>query len=452
MPDIQELFAQVDASLDDIIALEQALVRIPSVNTGFMPTGDETPVCELARDFLAEDGIQSEILESAPNRGNLIARMEGMSGKAGLLFMSHTDVVPVEDESKWQFPPFSATIHEGRIFGRGASDCKGLLTCQLMAVRLLKRNGIELEDGLILAAGADEEHGGRYGFGWLADNHPDKLAAPFAVNEGGGTPVRAAGALTYILGVGEKGRLQVEIDIKGTSSHASVPWQGTNALYRLSQALNSIEGYDAERDISTAIFDHLSTFAIEDKPSPANVDAIIADIESENPRFASMLRALSRMTLTPTMVRGGIKSNSVPESIRLTCDVRTLPHQDDEYVRRQLDEVLADVPGVSYEIDYMARPNSSPFESPLASSLQRVTAQALERDDIQWVPAISNGFTDSRFTRPLGTVTYGFTGSHPDDDPMLNFTHGTNESVGIKSLVSGTKIMLGLACDMLAVK
>ena len=452
MSKLQELFTQVDSSLDDIIALERNLVRIPSVNTGFMPTGDETPVCELARDFLAEDGIASEILESAPNRGNLIARMEGRSGSAGLMFMSHTDVVPVEDETKWRFPPFSATIHDGRIFGRGASDCKGLLTCQLMATRLLKRSGIELEDGLILAAGADEEHGGRYGFGWLADNHPDKLAAPFAVNEGGGTPVQAAGALTYILGVGEKGRLQVEIDVKGASSHASVPWQGTNALYRLSRALNSIEGYDAERDTSTAIFDHLSTFAIEDKPSPANVDAIIADIEADNPRFASMLRALSRMTLTPTMVRGGIKSNSVPESIRLTCDVRTLPHQDDEYVRRQLDEVLADVPGVSYEIDYMARPNSSPFESPLATSLRRVTAQALERDNIQWVPAISNGFTDSRFTRPLGTVTYGFNGSHPDDDPMLNFTHGTNESIGIKSLVSGTKIMLGLAWDMLAVK
>jgi acetylornithine deacetylase/succinyl-diaminopimelate desuccinylase-like protein len=321
-----------------------------------------------------------------------------------------------------------------------------------MAARLLKRNEIELEDGLILAAGADEEHGGRYGFGWLADNHPDKLAAPYAVNEGGGTPVSAAGALTYILGVGEKGRLQVEIDVKGTSSHASVPWQGTNALYRLSTALNSIEGYNPERDTSTAIFDHLSTFAIEDKPSPANVDAIISDIESDNPRFASMLRALSRMTLTPTMVRGGIKSNSVPESIRLTCDVRTLPHQDEQYVRQQLDEVLEGIEGISYEIDYMARPNSSPFESDLSSSLRRVTEQALARADIQWVPAISNGFTDSRFTRPLGTVTYGFTGSHPDDDPMLNFTHGTNESVGIKSLVSGTKIMLGLACDMLAVK
>ena len=452
MPDLTDLFRQVDEAENDIVALEQALVRIPSVNTGFMPTGDETPVCELARDFLAEDGIQSEILESAPNRGNLIARLEGRSGNAGLMFMSHTDVVPVEDESKWRFPPFSATIADGRVFGRGATDCKGLLTAQLMAVRILKRNGIELEDGLILAAGADEEHGGRYGFGWLADNYPEKLAAPFAVNEGGGMPIDAAGALTYVLGVGEKGRLQVEIDVKGTSSHASVPWQGTNALYRLSRALSSIEGFEADRDTSGAIFDHLSTFAIEHAPSAENVDDIIAEIEPDNPRFASMLRALSRMTLTPTMVRGGIKSNSVPESIRLTCDVRTLPHQDDDYVRQQLDEVLADVPGVSYEIDYMARPNSSPFESPLSDSIRRVTSRALQRDNIQWVPAISNGFTDSRFTRPLGTVTYGFSGSHPDDDPMLNYTHGTNESAGIKSLVSGTKIMLGLACDMLAVK
>ena len=82
--------------------------------------------------------------------------------------------------------------------------------------------------------------------------------------------------------------------------------------------------------------------------------------------------------------------------------MRTLPHQDEQYVRDQLDEVLADIPGVSYEIDYMAKPNSSPFESPLASSIQSVTARALDRNDIQWVPAISNGFTDSRFTRPLG--------------------------------------------------
>ena len=449
MSTLEELFAQVDAQRDEIIALEQTLVRIPSVNTGFMPTGDETPVCEYIRDWLAEDGIESEILGRTPERGNIIARIEGSNSDAGLMFMSHTDVVPVEEEEKWRFPPFSATIADGRIYGRGASDCKGLLTAQLYAMRLLIRNGIQLEDSLIFCSGADEEHGGRYGFGWLAENHPDKIRAPFAVNEGGGTPIDSPSGLTYLLGTGEKGRLQVEIEVKGVSSHASVPWQGTNALYTLQRVLQRIEAYEPERDTSTSLFDHLSVFAIEHKPSAANVDEIIAEIEPENPRFASMMRALSRMTLTPTMISGGIKSNSVPESIRLTCDVRTLPHQSDDYLREQLDSILEGIPNTTYEIDYMAVPNSSSFDTDLGRSVQRATAAALGIDDIQWVPAISTGFTDSRFTRPLGTVTYGFNGSHPDDDPMLSRAHGTDESIGISSLISGTKIMLALAIDVL---
>ena len=448
MPDLRAMFSQIDALESEIVALVRDLVRIPSVNTGFMPTGDETAVCEYIRDWLAEDGISVEILGRVPERGNIIARIEGRSRDARLMLMSHTDVVPVEDVDKWRFPPFSATVVHDRIYGRGASDCKGLLAVQLMALRLLARNGIELEHSLVLCSGSDEEHGGRYGFGWLAENHPDKIAAPFAVNEGGGTPIEAAGGLTYILGVGEKGRLQVEFEIKGVSAHASVPWQGTNALYRLKELLARIEAYEAELDTSTAIFDHLSNFAIEHRPSPDNVDEIVAEVQRDNPRLASMLRALSRMTVTPTVTSGGIKSNSVPESIRLTCDVRTLPNQDDAYLRGELDVMIEGISGISYEIDYMAVPNSSDFETELSEQIRAATALALGRDDVRWVPAISTGFTDSRFTRPLGTVTYGFSGSHPDDDPMLSRAHGTDESVGIRSLVSGTKIMLALACSI----
>lgn len=452
MTDINALFDQIDGMKDEIIKFEQDLIGFESVNSGFMPTGNETPICEFIRDWLAEDGIESEIISRVPERGNIISRIEGKSGQAKLMFMSHTDVVPVENESKWTYPPFSGTIANDRIYGRGASDCKALLTCQLMAMRLLKRNGIQLTDSLVLASGADEEHGGRYGFGWLAENYPEKISAPYAVNEGGGTPIEAAGALTYALGVGEKGRLQLEIEVKGESSHASVPWQGTNALYRLSKVISAIESYEAERDTSVVLFDHLSTFAIEHKPSAENIDDIIAEVEPTNPRFASMMRALSRMTITPTMINGGIKSNSVPESINLTCDVRTLPHQDDEYLSSELTKILDGIPGVEFEIDYMAQPNSSDFDTELSNSIQRVTALALNRDDIQWVPAVSNGFTDSRFTRPLGVVTYGFSGTHPDDDPMLAMAHGTDESVGIASLISGTKIMLALAIDMLVEK
>ena len=451
MPVLDELLTQVDVSVDDVLALHRDLVAIQSVNTGSMPTGNESQVCELVRDWLAEDGIRSEILGAHRDRGNIIARLEGRTGDAGLMFMSHTDVVPVEDASKWKFPPFSATVADGRVYGRGASDCKALLAAQTMATRLLRRGGVELENGLILASGADEEHGGRYGFGWLAENHPEKLAAPLAVNEGGGEPIEA-GSLTYLLGVGEKGRLQVEISVKGTSAHASVPWQGTNAMYRLAQVLQRIEAYEPQLDTSTDLFNYLSTFAIEHKPSPENIEEIIGEVEPLNPRFASILRALSRMTVTPTMVSGGIKSNSVPEAVSVTCDIRTLPHQDDRYVREELTRALEGIPGVEFEIDYMAVPNSSPFETDFARRIRSATALVLGRDDVEWVPGISTGFTDSRFTRPLGTLTYGFSGAHPDDDPMLNRVHGTDESVGVKSLISSTKIMLALAYDLLATK
>jgi len=452
MPDLESLLDQVDEMRDEIVSLEQDMVRLPTVNTGVMPTGNETELCRYIEKWLAEDGIESETIESAPDRGNLIARLDGRSGKAGLMFMSHLDVVPVEDEEKWRFPPFSATVADGRVFGRGSSDCKALLTCQLIAMRLLKRNNIELKDSLILASCADEEHGGRYGFGWMAEHHPEKLAAPYAVNEGGGVPIQAAGALTYLLGIGEKGRLQLEIEVRGSSAHASTPWQGSNALFGLSEVVKRIEAYEAERDTSTSLFDHLSTFAIEDKPSPENIDQIIADNEETQPRFASIMKALSRMTITPTMIQGGIKSNSVPETVRLTCDVRTLPHQDEAYVRQELDKILDGIPGVAIDIDYMSIPNASPFETEFAHRIQISTANALQRDDIQWVPSLTTGFTDSRFTRNLGTTTYGMVGSHPDDDPMISFVHGTNESVGIRSLISGTRIMLALAYDLLAVK
>src|SRR3972149_3609476 len=162
----QELLGLVDKAQEEIIELERSLVRIPTINTGFMPTGHETELSHFLKDRLAAEGIEAEILESAPGRGNLIASLPGASGTPRLLYMSHSDVVPIEDESQWRFPPFSAEGAEGRIWGRGASDCKALTTAQTMALILLKRAGVRLQGDLILAVGADEESGGRYGFGW----------------------------------------------------------------------------------------------------------------------------------------------------------------------------------------------------------------------------------------------------------------------------------------------
>ena len=77
MRTLDSMLTQIDSLESDLIQLEQDLVRIPSINTGDMPTGNETQVCEYVQDWLQQSGIASEILESAPNRGNIIASLMG---------------------------------------------------------------------------------------------------------------------------------------------------------------------------------------------------------------------------------------------------------------------------------------------------------------------------------------------------------------------------------------
>src|SRR5688572_9004570 len=178
MPTVQELLASVDAARDEIVRLHQDLVRIPTVNYGSRPdTGNETPACELIRDKLKADGIGADIYESAPTRGNLIARLPGPEGGKRLLLMSHADVVPVEDESLWEHPPFSGTLDQGRVYGRGADDDKADVAAYCMALVLLQRAGVQLDGELVYLAAADEESGGRWGAGWVAQHHPDLVRA-----------------------------------------------------------------------------------------------------------------------------------------------------------------------------------------------------------------------------------------------------------------------------------
>ena len=451
----EELVASVEAARAEIIELCQALVRVPSINTGVMPTGDETPAAIVLRDKLAADGIAADILESAPNRGNLIARLPGSAGVPRLLFLSHTDVVPVENEAAWDYPPFGAEIHDGRIYGRGANDMKSTVAAEAMALILLKRAGVALRGDAIFAAGADEESGGRWGFGWLAEHHPARLAADFGLNEGGGALVQAAdGQFAYLVSTGEKGRLEIVITVKGRGWHASQPWRADNAIYKSQEVIRRIAAYEPERHVDPALIARLAQlYGITETVTAANVDRIATALEGTNVSWASTLKAMTRMTLVASMINAGVKSNSVAESCTITCDVRTLPHQDEAYVRAQLDDLLAGLPGVSFIINYTAVPSASPYDGPgadFAARVREATSIALGRDDLTFVPSLTVGFTDSRLVRAQCPIIYGFLPNHPDDDPAKGGAHNINESTSIESLILSTKMLVALAYDTLS--
>jgi len=448
---LDKLLREADNSRDELIEILQNLVKIETVNTGVMPTGNETELCQYLKKKLDSEEIESEIIEGVPTRGNLIARLNGSeNGRARLMFMSHTDVVPIGDESKWLHPPFSGKVDNGRLYGRGANDCKGLTACETMVTILLKRLNIPLKKSLILAAGSDEETGSNRGFRWLAANRRSAISAEYAVNEGGGDAFQTPNALCFGLALGEKGRLEAGISIAGKSCHASVPWQGNNVLLKLSQIIQKINNYHPELSVSAPAFRELPRlFGIKQSEiTVENIENLIQAIYGESELVGSMLRGLSRMTVTPTMVSCGIKSNVVPDECELICDIRVLPGQNIEYVQKELEDVLSDVKDCQVKVGGTTNPSASPPDDTFLKAIRRslIKATGTNADIMQ---TLTVGFTDSSAVRPLGTVVYNFAPTHPDSDTSKDNVHGDNESIAVDDLVFRTKTLAALAYEML---
>ncbi len=445
--DLMKLFDMVDEAKDELVGLEQDLVRIRSVNTGAPDGGNEIEVCRLLEQRFGAEGIANLTLESAPGRGNFIADM-GKQAAPSLMFLSHTDVVPVEDDSEWDHPPFSAEIVDGTVWGRGSDDCKSLTCSGSMAMFLLKRAGVSLKGNLRLLAAADEESGGHYGTHWLAANHPEKIRSDWAVNEGGGMPVETVdGQQGYLLAVGEKGRIEARFAFAGRSAHGALPWYADNAMYKVAELLRRLRQYQGEEeiDLRVPIFSQLHLFGVAGEVTTDNVDRLLEKLEETNEGLARELKGMSRMSIAPTVTAAGAKSNSIPAAATLICDVRTLPHQDEAYVRRELDRLIDGLDGVSYDLAIWAISNSSPADDRFVDLMKCSTEKVLGRDIIM-IPELTVGFTDSRCVRPLGTHTYGFAPLTPDSDTTRPGIHGINEAMEISNLVSLTKTQIALAC------
>ena len=152
--------------LEETTGWLQNLVRFDTSN----PPGNERPAAQFLHDILVSEGIESEIAGPQPHRSSVLARVPGDgSGGRPLLLVSHLDVVPATPAG-WDVEPFSATLKDGFVWGRGAMDCKHRVATQAMMLVLAKRRGLNLKRDLVLAACADEETGGQNGMGWLAEN------------------------------------------------------------------------------------------------------------------------------------------------------------------------------------------------------------------------------------------------------------------------------------------
>lgn len=176
-----QLWIPKPVTITPAVALLQQYVRIDTSN----PPGKELAGARFLADVLAKNGVQAEIIESAPGRANVYARLPGKQHDAGLLLLNHIDVVPADPQG-WTRPPFAAQLRLNQLFGRGTLDMKGIAICELLAFIDLVRAHRTPDRDIVFLATADEEAGGQMGVAWLLEHRPDVFAGiRYAVNEGG---------------------------------------------------------------------------------------------------------------------------------------------------------------------------------------------------------------------------------------------------------------------------
>ncbi len=422
---------------DELIELHRALVRIPTVNAAPGHPAGEDRLARFATDWLAgQAGICARALEGAPGRANLLAEVG--DGPRRMLWMSHADVVPAGDEAAWKYPPFAGELAEGRIWGRGANDCKMLVAAQLFAIAELARLGLPRGGRIVLAVGADEEQGGRLGFGWLAEHHADDLRAELAICEGGGSALGRFGGGPPVIGVaaGEKGKLTVTFRARAAGGHACSPWGRPNPVMILAGLVERIAQWRSPISIEAPIFRHVAAWAGLDEPLGShNLEDAIGRIGRDWPALARSLRGQSRNSFTPTVFRAGQSSNVIPDEATLVCDVRLLPGQEISQVEGLARELSADLEGVEFTIGSEVTPPSlSEMDEPLLGMFERSAARALGQP-VAVVPSWCVGATDARYVRMLGTPVYGFQLIHPDADPAKLGIHCVNESIEARMLL-----------------
>ncbi|MHB0968824.1 MAG: M20/M25/M40 family metallo-hydrolase [Thermoanaerobaculia bacterium] len=400
------------------IELLQRYLRIDTSN----PPGNEIAGARFLVAELARRGIRAELIESAPGRGNVYARIKGRRIGDGLLLLHHIDVVPAEPEG-WKAPPFGGDVWLDMLVGRGALDMKSVGTAQLEAFSDVARAGRLPEYDVVFLAVADEETGGKLGTAWLLEHRPDIFEGiRYALNEGGVTEMDREQVSYFAIETGTKQFVELR-------AHA----KSREALQRARIALEPwIDPFDLEvitpevREYfrSVAPIRRVGTELLED------IDGAVEAGKSWN--LASPYRALAHNSIAPY----AIESEAGGFGMRVV--MHNLPQVDPweriEWLRR----VMAPY-GVAVEVRDTMGPTSvsssqTPFYAVVTDAVQRVhTPQKTGPLLLPWAT------NDSRYLRARGIHAYGMWPSKVDYFQTLGI-HSVDERIRLDWYVEGVAL------------
>jgi succinyl-diaminopimelate desuccinylase len=282
----------------EVVRLTQQLVRIPSVYRPGHADGNEERVAQFVADCLRQMGLRVYCEEVVPGRPNVIAFYD--SGRPGrtLLFEAHTDVVTEGDRDAWSYDPFGAVVERGRIYGRGSCDTKGNLAAAICAVKAIQRSGLPFSGKILLCIPCDEE-GMMIGIkdfirrGWAEGVDAAIICEP-EDNQ---------------LCITQKGAMRAILRTYGKMAHGAMPLTGINPNTRMAKAIVALE-----------------------------------ELERKEKERLGKHPMLGWPSITPTILQAPVKGepqiNVVPDQCMTTLDIRTVPGQEHDRLRAEMEAIL----------------------------------------------------------------------------------------------------------------
>ncbi len=204
---------------EQVLSLCQALVRQPSTS------GHEGTVAGILTDFMEKASFDSV---STDQFGNVIGCIKGNRPGKKLLFDGHMDTVPVSDPEQWHYPPFAAELHDGKLYGRGASDMKGAVAAFLCAASNFARDTGRDFPGEVYVAGVVHEEC----FEGVAARSVSAAVQPDYVVIGEASQLN--------LKIGQRGRAELVVETFGIPCHSANPEKGVNAVYQMTKVIEAI--------------------------------------------------------------------------------------------------------------------------------------------------------------------------------------------------------------------
>lgn len=427
----------------EVVDLCAELIRFDTSN----PTSDERACADWVVARLDEVGMDSTLVESAPGRASVIARIPGADPSRGaLLVHGHLDVVPA-DPDDWQVPPFSGEIHDGYLWGRGAIDMKDTVAVMLATARYYARTGLKPAREIVLAFLADEEAGGKFGAHWLVEHRPELFAGVTeAIGEGGGFSYALDDTRRlYPIENAQRGMAWMELTATGRAGHGSSP-NDENAVTDLAETLTRIGRHTFPVRLIEPVRALLKEAAVL---QGVDIDLEVDDAEKLEAELAKLghvadfMQVVLRNSANPTMFSAGYQTNVIPGKATARVDGRFLPGYEQELIDA-VDALLA--PSVTREWVNHDIGMETSFDGRLVDAM--CAAVRAEDPDGHPVPYCNPGGTDAKAFTKLDIRCFGFKGLKlPHDLPYNRLFHGVDERVPLEGLRFGVRVMTRLWQD-----